>query len=372
MKPSSRTILHLSLLLGIGPRIIENIVRGLSSVDELEKIYTCTIADFINHCGLSEKQARSVRDGLANTKVLDEECALLEKHDISIVTIADDEYPELLRHIHLPPSILYYKGTLPGKKTLAFVGARTAGEYADQVVSHLVSGLAHDGWTVVSGGAHGVDTMAHRRSLEYKVPTVVVLGSGLLQPYPFANKKLFDDVVKNNGCIVSSFSLNAGPQRGNFPARNRIIAGLSQGCVVVQAGQKSGALITAHCAVEEGRHIFAVPGPINDPLSVGCHHLLGQGAKLVQTVDDILEEFGSAGTHEHKPVFRSQQQSVSVKKTVLKQTGNPIIDVLDVPRSLDDISIRTGQTVADLQFKLFDLQIEGKVQQNFAGLWERV
>jgi DNA processing protein len=270
---------------------------------------------------------------------------------------------------------LYYKGKLPSKKTMAIVGARAAGKYANQVTNHLVEGLASHGWVIVSGGAYGVDTMAHKKAVECKAPTVVVLGSGLLQPYPFSNKKLFDDAVLGGGAVISSFSLNTGPQRGNFPARNRIISGLSQGCIVVAAGQKSGSLITAQCALEEGRHVFAVPGPIDDPLSVGCHWLLGQGAKLVGSVNDVLEEFGGAIAHEKKNVFRTQSQNIPTKHSVVSAkrdtTGNPIVDALDMPRSLDDISSRTGESISELQFKLFDLQIEGKVKQNFAGLWER-
>lgn len=373
LSDTAQTILHLSLISGIGPRTIEMIVRGLSSSDLLKEIYSFSISDFIARCGLSEKNARLVRDGLTDKKILDQECVLIKKHDISLCTIVDKEYPELLSHIHLPPSVLYYKGELPCKKTLAIVGSRAAGNYADQVTQHLVEGLVADGWAIVSGGAYGVDTMAHRKAIEFGATTVVVLGSGLLQPYPFSNKKLFDDVVKSGGVVISPFSLNTGPHRGNFPARNRIIAGLSKGCIVVQAGQKSGALITAHCALEEGRSVFAVPGPIDDPLSVGCHALLQQGAKLVQSVDDVLEEFGGVSVDKkHIHMTSKKPGRVPVLSSKKIQHDNPIVAALDIPRSLDDLSSRTGEPISDLQFKLFDLQIEGKIKQNFAGLWERV
>ena len=159
-------------------------------------------------------------------------------------------------------------------------------------VTSFIPELVHNGCSIVSGGALGIDGLAHRATLEAQGVTVAVLGSGLLKPYPAAHKTLFKKIIECRGALVSCFPLLTEPKPALFPARNRIIAGLSRGCLVVQAGIPSGALITAQYAVDEGREVFAVPGSLDNPLSVGCHRLISQGATLVTSASDILASFG--------------------------------------------------------------------------------
>jgi len=354
-------ILHLSLIKDIGPATIMTLLERLPHGVDL---YACSVRDLEHYIGFSATKAASIVDGLANMRLLEQELVLIEKHAVSWVTFQDAHFPPLLNTIAVPPAVLYYQGSSLDnyKDCFAVVGSRDATAYAHRAIEHIVPDLLAQHWTIVSGGARGVDTMAHQSALLYQGKTIAVLGSGLLCPYPTSNKKLFADIVAKGGALVSPFPLQMEPLAGNFPARNRIISGLSKGCLVVQAAAKSGALITGHYALEQGREVFALPGQFDDPLSAGCHTLLKEGAKLVTASKDILEEFGiHQGT---KPVL-------SVKK-LPNEAEDPIIKACTQPQSLHEIHAITGISIDNLQLKMFELQIEGRLQQNFAGLWEKV
>jgi DNA processing protein len=283
-------LLHLSLIKGVGPSLVERLCEHIP-LEDLQSIYTFTIQDFKN-LGVNESNAHALMQGLQNEALINDERALLNKHNIEWISCADERYPPQLKEIHLPPLGLYVRGSLKNiTQSLAIVGSRKAQLYAQRVINSLVPPLVNNGWTIVSGGALGADGMAHRATLAAGGNTIVVLGSGILKPYPTNHSQLFEDIVKAGGALVSSFSLMTSPHAGNFPARNRIIAGLSRGCVVVQAAQESGAAITAHYALEQGREVFAVPGAIDDELSAGCHALIQQGAQLVTCADDIMRAF---------------------------------------------------------------------------------
>ncbi len=284
-------VLHLSLIDGVGPATIQKILIATSGDPDLSVLYKCSKDDFIHRFNLSASLAEKVVSGLKDTVLLDNERRLIEKYKISLYSPLDKEYPELLSQIYSPPPVLYCLGAPLGSgKRFALVGSRKAGDYAQRICKTMVEGLCENGWEIVSGGARGVDSMAHRSTLEVSGKTVVVLGSGLLESYPPENKQLFRDVVHGGGTVLSIFSMQTKPLKANFPIRNRVIAGLSTGCLVVQAAEQSGAHITAQYALEEGRVVCAVPGSIFDELSVGCHQLIAQGAKLVHSVSDILEE----------------------------------------------------------------------------------
>jgi DNA processing protein len=330
-----------------------------------EKLLRLAEKDLIKF-GFHENTASKIIDGIRDTSLLEKEKQLIQKHDVSLLTIVDDDYPELLKNINSPPMILYYQGSMPSpmKNSLAIVGARAANVYAKNALELIIPPLiAHD-WNIVSGGALGVDTMAHEAALQNGGSTVVVLGSGLLRPYPYRNKKLFDTIAYKHGAIVSPFPLEMRPDRFNFPARNRIISGLSKGCLVVQAAQKSGSLITAHFALEQGRQVFAVPGSIFDPLSQGCHKILMQGAKPVSTAVDILEEFQASVTMVQKGI-----DFVAPFKPA-KVVQDPFLAYLQDPKSIDDLCTKFSLALDQMQNKLFDLQLEGKIKQTPAGLWE--
>ncbi len=366
-------ILHLSLIQGVGDGIIFKLSKILSAEKQPARWYSFKESDFMRF-GITELMAQRIVTGLADTALLDYECALIQKHAIQWVTIVDDEYPELLKHIHVPPAVLYWQGVPVWQKSdplIAFVGARKGTGYGKRAVEKFIPDLVAKDWIVVSGGAMGIDAMAHKATIQAGGKTIVVLGSGLLKPYPACNKKLFEEVLYSGGAVVSCFPLNEEPAPWTFPERNRIIAGLSGGCVVVQAAEKSGALITASYALQEGRQVFAVPGQFDDELSVGSHKLLQQGAKLVQKAADILEEFGIEVSQDEAEEQSSIEQEVVIgaqESTV----QDSILAYCAVARDLADISEKINIKQTDLEQVLFELQLEGKLQQDFAGLWSTI
>jgi len=278
----NRSLLHLSLIEGVGPASVKKLLEKVP----FDQLYRLKSADIRYYTAMSEAQAQNIQRGLADNSLLEAELALIEKYEIEIVTLADALYPPLLKEIHLPPILLYMRGVpLSFKKTLAVVGSREADSYGKRAVNKIVRSLK--GWTIVSGGAVGIDAMAHQVAIKNGARTVAIFGSGLLKPYPRFHSTLYETIIEFGGTLVSSFPLMMGPQKSSFPIRNRIIAGLSEGCLVVQAALASGALITAHHALNEGREVFAVPGPIDNLLSAGCHKLLAEGATLVTCADDI-------------------------------------------------------------------------------------
>jgi DNA processing protein len=217
----------------------------------------------------------------------------LRAEGIGICTVEDDGYPQLLGSIYEPPYLFYYRGDLDiaSQFSLGVVGSRAATTYGKLQSRRFAKELADQGWVVVSGMARGIDTEAHLGALEVHGKTIAVLGSGLEVVYPPENKKIYDLIWKN-GLLLSEFLPRAHPEPGNFPVRNRTIAGLCRGVLVVEAKQRSGALITADFALEQGRDVFAIPGPINSPNSAGTNYLIKQGACLVSSIEDILTEYG--------------------------------------------------------------------------------
>lgn len=233
------------------------------------------------------------------------------KKGISLCSLLDDNYPVLLRNTFNPPYVLYYRGTLPANdKLIAIVGSRKATAYGKNAATMLAASLASIQIGIVSGAARGIDTAAHLGALEQGY-TVAVLGSGVDISYPPENKKMLDTIAER-GVILSEYAPGVMPHPGHFPARNRIINGLVRGVVVVEAAEKSGALITADFALEEGRDVFAVPGSIFAGNSKGTNKLIKQGAKLVDNVDDIVEEYGWQKEHDTQagPELSQAERSV--------------------------------------------------------------
>jgi len=241
--------------------------------------------------GLAENRLEAV---LEHSREVDLERVwdTFDRSQAQIVTLNDPGYPHLLKNIFDPPFLLYLRGELPRESDICIgmVGARRASAYGRQMAQELAQGLAQHGVWVISGMARGIDTYSHLGSIRNKGKTVAVLGSGIDVVYPRENKDLFRQICASGG-VISELPLGAQPLAQHFPARNRIISGLSQGVVVVEAAEKSGALITVDFALEQGRDVFAVPGPVTSPLSRGTHRLIRQGAKLVEKAEDILEEY---------------------------------------------------------------------------------
>lgn len=365
-------VLHLSLISGVGPATIKII---LEKIIDLSQVYNFVVTDFVA-LGLSYDRAQKIVAGLKDRSLLNKELELIAKYHISWCVLGTEEYSQLLAEIEQPPAVIYYQGSnlFASKKTIAFVGSRKADAYARVVVEKLVPRLVAENWVIVSGGAIGVDSFVHDCTVRSGGKTIVVLGSGLLHWYPFSNSKLFQQVIDAGGMIISCFSLQTQPIAANFPARNRIIAGLSQGTVVVQAAGKSGALITADFALEQGRQVFAVPGSIEHGLHDGCHYLIGQGAKLVTSIDDIITEFGYAAQNNQKieNYDENQMQMKLPMSTTLDYHDKIILDTLLVARSTDDLLNYVELSLEDLMQKLFDLSLEGKISQDIMGLWKRI
>lgn len=372
MNELKRTLIHLSLAQGIGPATI---ARLTSSIELLEQIYDLDAHALQTIASLSEKNSSIIRDALSNKAMFERELNFIEQEQVTCISIYDPEYPALLKTIHLPPTILYVKGTLPtSPKTIGFVGARQANAYGKQATHQLATELVHNGWNTISGGAQGIDAYAHQATLEAGGTTCAVLGSSLMRPYPAQNRKLFDAIVASGGSVISPFTMHTETLPGNFPARNRIISGLSQGVIVVQAAKKSGALITADYALHQGRDLYAIPGSIFDPLSEGCHNLIAQGAIPLYASSQITGIGKEAAAKISTASHDERQLQTSVHAVAHKKSETieeKIVTSCAQPTSFDDLLDLTGLAMHELHNTLFDLQLNQQIYQTASGLWAR-
>ena len=216
----------------------------------------------------------------------------MKEKNIQILTIKDEDYPYLLKQIYDPPSVIYIMGNkkILSQNGIAIVGSRNCSLYGQKIAKYLSYQLAKKGIHIISGLARGIDTFSHMGTLQAKGKTIAVLGSGLDVIYPPENAKLAEKIVESEGCLVSEYIVGTKPLGEHFPVRNRIISGLASGVVVVEASEKSGSLITVDFALEQGKNVYAVPGNINSPNSLGTNSLIKQGAKIVTSIEDILED----------------------------------------------------------------------------------
>ncbi len=356
-------LLHLSLIDKVGPATVEKLFQALTaaSITNYSALYSFTIQDLMYYGHLSQNTAQRIKEGLSDKALLEKELALSERSGIKLITIIDADYPELLKAIHLPPLTLYVQGdlTILQNRALALVGARKADSYGYSMIKKIVPELVAQKWTLISGGALGIDSMVHKATLEAQGSTIAVLGSGLLKPYPSCNTALFHNIAER-GALISSFPLQMSALAGNFPARNRIISGLSKGCIIVQAAQQSGALITARYALEQGREVMAVPGPVDNPLAAGCHALIQEGASLVTSAQDIFSVLGYTSS------VNKKQSEESAKPLGM---SDQVLSYLVSSLSFDELLVKTGLPETELRDILWDLQLEGRVTQDFMGLW---
>lgn len=374
---NNEIILHLSLIDGVGQGTIDSLITHKPWDLELHDLYHMTISEITRLFSITLAKAEAIAKGLADRELLDHELELIHRYKINWMTFYHDNYPILLKNIHLAPTIVYWQGALPadGSKSIAIIGSRNINYYGISVIESFVPTLVTQGWTVVSGGAVGADAAAHRVTVDSGGHTIAILGSGLLNVYPVSNKRLFADIVDAGGTLMSTFRLTTAPAAGNFPARNRIIAGMSRGCLVVQAGRQSGTRITAHYALEQGRELFAVPGPIDEQLCAGCHELIQQGAKLVTSVADILVELGHSA-HEFQAIPKkiSKPEACEAQAAIpFKAVGNGavILRCCTQSCSLDELAQQTGLAMPDLYAQLFELELSGLIKQHANGMWQR-
>jgi DNA processing protein len=280
-------LIILNAINGLGGSGIRRLVSFFGSA---KNVLAQNEANLSSYNIISSQICRNILE-FSKDKFLKNEYNLIAQQRVNVVTYLDDDFPEPLRNISAAPAVLYYKGSIP-KETgaaVAIVGSRAASVYGIGVARDFAMRFAECGVTVVSGLARGIDSAAHQGCIDASGVTIAVLGCGLAHIYPPENEKLMARIC-GTGAVISEFPMDCRPLAFNFPRRNRIISGLSIGVVIVEAAQKSGALITANYALEQGREVYAVPGMVNNPSAIGTNELIKQGAKLVTRVEDVLED----------------------------------------------------------------------------------
>ncbi|MBL4884203.1 MAG: DNA-protecting protein DprA [Planctomycetaceae bacterium] len=334
-----KAYLALNMVKGIGPRMQTLLLERFGSPD---KILSASASELAEVRGVGNKIIDAIRD----TNPLDiarreyEEC---QQKGISFISWEDEGYPISLKEIFDPPIVLYKKGTIEpvDQLAVAIVGSRKCTAYGRRITEKLSSGLARAGVTIISGLARGIDSIAHRAAMKAGGRTIAVCANGLAMTYPPEHHDLAEE-ISQQGAILSESPLNMQPTRGLFPQRNRIVSGLSLGVIVIEASTTSGTLHTARHAMEQGREIFAVPGQIDSRESEGCHRLIRDGAKLIQGVDDILEELGPL----IEPVQPSQAKNTEVRvprELSLSTQQSEILNLLGLePISIDLLIERAG------------------------------
>ncbi len=335
-----RQELRLALVSGVGPLIRQRLVTQFGSAEQVLAAGSENLQSVSGVGSTLAKRIVSARDDVN----VDEQLELARANNIQILLTSHADYPPLLKEIHDPPSVLFVRGTLLSgdRLAVAIVGTRHASRYGLKQAAVLAASLARSGITVVSGMARGIDSAAHRAALAAGGRTIAVLASGVLEPYPPENVDLAEQIARQ-GCLVSEVAPTMPPISGMFPQRNRIISGLTLGTIVVEAADRSGALITARHAWEQNREVFAVPGPIDSRLSQGPHQLIRDGAKLVSSIDDVLEELGPLA-HETR---RDDGTTIRIPAEVtLNEVEQKVLQAIDPKGSLiDDVTQTSGLPV---------------------------
>lgn len=328
---------RLSMVSGVGPLSRKALVAHFGSP---RAVLSASPSDLQAVSGIGPKIAARI---VAAREEIDaeSELRLAAEHSIEVLTDEDACYPRPLRQIHDPPGVLFRRGTTSpqDEMAIAIVGTRHATRYGLAQAERLGAGLARLGFTVVSGLARGIDGAAHRGAIDAGGRTIAVLASGVLNIYPPEHKHLADEVAER-GCLLSEAPPRMVPISGAFPQRNRIISGLSLGTIVVEAADRSGALITARHAYEQGREVFAVPGPVDSRLSRGCHALIKDGAKLLETVDDVLAELGPLADRIEQEDGRIVANPAEL---VLNEVEKKVLGAIDgSPTSVDSLAAACG------------------------------
>ncbi len=291
----------------------------------------------------------------------------LEGENNHVVTFDDEEYPLMLREEVSAPPVLYVCGDIRlfNQRQIAMVGSRNASAYGKQVAYDFAADFSHSKIIVTSGLALGIDASSHKGALTGEAGTIAVTATGLDRVYPARHKELAHQIAEN-GALVSEFPLGTPPKTENFPRRNRIISGMAAATLVVEAAKKSGSLITARYAMEQGREVFAIPGSINNPLSKGCHELIKNGAKLVETADDIISEIGSL-------FLVTDKKSIKKPESKLDHEYNDLLEQIGYePTSVDLLVEKTGLTPDVICSMLLILEMDGLVESGAGGIYNRI
>ncbi|SDY79629.1 DNA-processing protein DprA [Nitrosomonas sp. Nm58] len=359
--PDVESWLNLSLINGLGDESIRKLLIAFGSPTEILSADTYQLERFVK-----KQVAYNINRGADKSKV-DAALKWLEDSSNFIITLADHDYPKLLLNIADPPPLLYLKGQrkLLNAPALAIVGSRNATPQGIANAGAFAEAASNAGFCIVSGMAQGIDTAAHQGGLRGISASIAVVGTGLDIVYPARNRELAHLLAKD-GALISEFPLGMPALGRNFPRRNRIISGISLGCLVVEATLHSGSLITAKQALEQGRDVMAIPGSIHSPLSKGCHTLIKQGAKLIENIQDILDELNCQPVLAHGNINVTIDFSESQENSILlPHLGYDVTDI-------DTICTRSGLTVEAVSSMLLTLELDGIVASLPGGRYQRI
>ncbi|WP_299871865.1 DNA-processing protein DprA [uncultured Cocleimonas sp.] len=385
---------------GVGSKSFQKL---LNNIGDPVSVFSSNMST-LTQAGISEKLAHAILDAKKDQEMATPDIEWLNAaDDHHIITILCEEYPELLKRISDPPPLLYVHGQLSLLKDpqIAIVGSRNPTQGGTNNAYEFAKHLGQTGFCITSGLAMGIDGSAHTGALEVKAPTIAVIATGIDRVYPAKHREMAHKIA-DNGAIVTEFPIGTQPASSNFPRRNRIISGLSYGTLVVEAAQKSGSLITARLSMEQNREVFAIPGSIHNPLARGCHQLIRQGAKLVETAQDIMEEMASvidlnsllsdqqvssssanekstdnkeafgAGSASSKP--NTENQAIDSKQNTHTDDDQQIIlqEMGFDPISIDQLVVRTGIDTASLSASLLMLELQNQIASNGGGTYTRL
>lgn len=360
MSESDGDWLLLALTPGIGPVSLLKLIASFGSASHAVAAGTAQTTPL-----LGAETARALRERVAQPAV-DAALAWAEGEQCSLLSLLDEDYPQPLAESAAPPPLLFARGqrALLQRPMLAMVGSRSATPPGKQIAEDFARQLSAQGYTIVSGLASGIDAAAHRGALQEAGSTIAVIGTGIDRVYPAGNRELAHQ-IGHAGLILSEFPLGAGPIAGHFPRRNRIIAGLSRGCLVVEANINSGSLITARLSGEYGREVMAIPGSIHNPQARGCHRLLKDGARLVETVDDVLDEVGRPTAALPPAPSASDTPATAPEERILAMMGFD-------PVSSESLAMQLGLTQGELYAMLLELELAGKLASLPGGQVQRL
>jgi DNA processing protein len=326
--------LKLCLVSGVGPRTRQQLLAHFGSA---ENVLAASISQLREVGGVGPKLAKSIVEARSSTDA-EKELQRCRATNVEVLVEGSDGYPRMLAEIPDPPGALFIRGRIEASDRLAIaiVGTRHATPYGIAQAERLASGLSRAGYTIISGLARGIDSAAHQAALAAGGRTIAVLGSGVLNVYPPENDRLATEITKA-GAVISESPPLAPPLSGAFPQRNRIVTGLSLGVIVVEASDRSGALISARHASEQGREVFAVPGRVDSRTSKGCHRLLKEGAKLVESVDDVLEELGPLVDTTPQPDGREIRHPAELQ---LNEQERAVLEAIQLePTNIDEVVV---------------------------------
>lgn len=355
--PGLASWLQLALTPGLGPATFQRLLRQFGLPQAILQKKRAELAGFTTPAVVAALDSELVAQAVGRS------LSWAQQPGHWIVTLADESYPRPLLEISDPPALLYAHGRIEllARSALAIVGSRNATQQGEANAEALARALSGAGLTIISGLALGIDAAAHRGGLGGAGSTIAVLGTGIDVVYPSRNAALAAEIAER-GLLLSEFALGTSPTAQNFPRRNRLISGLSRGCLVVEAALASGSLITARAAAEQGREVFAIPGSIHSPLSKGCHALIKSGAKLVESAEDVLSELSGFRPSGYAS---TQQMTVNADTGLLAHMGHDPVDV-------DSLCSRAGMSAEQVSSELLKLELDGRVAALPGGLYQRL